>query len=165
MFHNVFWKCQVIGKKNKKKLEKAKKKAILLHKEQGWLVESIKVAAENILKSYGIARAASHEGDFIGTYCWKLLASCDDIMITITQVFLDKKADTNIPNQEICQKCEEYCKLSQCLDSSFASLNIFSPNESDIQELDFRITETLWLWTQLGISVTTKAHLLTHCTK
>ena len=84
--------AKILVKKNKEELWKAKKKTILLHKEQGWPVESIKVATENILKSYRIARAVyhggdfigTHGGDFIGTHCQKTLASCDDILITIT---------------------------------------------------------------------------------
>ena len=127
-------------------------------------MESIKVATENILKSYGIARSAYHGGNFIGTHCRLLLDSCDEIVTRVAKVSVEKKRkDISFSDEDISERCDEYRKLIRCLDATFSSLNIYSPNESEIQDLDSRISDTLGRWTQLGISVTTKAHLLVHC--
>ena len=137
-----------------------------MRRDQGWPVESIKVATENILKSYEIARSAYHGGNFIGTHCWLLLDSCDKIVTRVARVSIEqKKKDIQICDNSICQRCDKYCKLIQCLDATFALLNLYSPNESYIQKLDSMITETLRQWRKLGISITTKSTLLTHCTE
>mmetsp|Transcript_2441 Transcript_2441/g.3843 ORF Transcript_2441/g.3843 Transcript_2441/m.3843 type:complete len:192 (-) Transcript_2441:217-792(-) len=73
---------------------------------------------------------------------------------------LARRRPSLVTGAAIKDKLLQYSTLLQLMNSTFGFLSVITPTEEEIKEAENAVNETMKLWRELGISVTTKAHLL-----
>ena len=147
--------------KNRALLKKAKDNVLTLRASRGWSPESIETAIEQILKAINVHAEAYHGGDFNGKSCRLLLDNTKSVMDQITVVVVERRRKESEESDAcVFDVMKNYENLMGKLDAVLAQLTIINPSEDKIRELESMVNSFMKLWRDLGISVTTKAHLI-----
>ena len=130
-----------------------------------------------ILKKYGIQIQAYHGGSLTGGHILSIYKNLEEIFDELKKECLNtlstrRDEEGNLPiieipsDAEVEKVLEDHFDLLQIQDAVYSSLRIIAPTERELEEAKERIQIMKNLWTEMGFSITPKAHLVfTHAIK
>ena len=119
---------------------------------------------DDILRKYGIDRAAQFRGDIEGNGCRKLMENSISIVAEINNYITNPEYTTikYATNEEICKLCNSHAQLLLCVDGYISCMKVKRFHLTDeIVEKCKQYAEKILEWERyLGMSITTKSHLI-----
>lgn len=121
--------------------------------------DSLYTHIDDILKLYGILRAAYHGGDLTGVCVKSLMTNAQEIMSSIATLLIEHRSEecTMTPS-EISALCGNCSRLLTLWDGVLHCLHVINPKESDYNEAQKFIDKALELTRTMGMRVIPKYH-------
>ena len=126
--------------------------------------QPLRAKIDDILRKYGIDRAAQFGGDIEGNGCRKLMENSISIVAEIKE-YIKNQSTTTIKyatNEEIFELCDYHAQLLLCVDGYISCMKVkrFHLTDEIVNKRKQYAKKVLEWERYLGMSITTKSHLI-----